>query len=160
MTPLCFWCGEPEVLEIAEVWTDSNFLLSTCCEGLLTSVSAGISDDPAWGRDLLRRLGAEELTGHRLRRVSDGEGCHPMLDWQLDLCPVAFSQARAFIARHHVHCPPPVIIWTVKRSIGGFDFWVVAVSRHSGHQRASPCAEGQPCVRSGAIHRPRRSRRL
>lgn len=135
MTPLCCWCGEPEVLEIAEVWTDSNFLLSTCCEGLLTSVSAGISDDPAWGRDLLRRLGAEELTGHRLRRVSDGEGCHPMLDWQLDLCPVAFPQARAFIARHHAHCPPPVT-WR----------WSHAV--RSGRQMVGVVTAGNPVARA------------
>lgn len=106
--PICWFCGEPEVLEIGEVWLDSNFTLDTCCKGLLTSVSAGINDDPAWGRDLLRWLGAEALTGHRLRRVSDGEGCHPMLDWHLDLRSVGFAQAQAFIARHHAHCPPPV----------------------------------------------------
>ncbi len=58
----------------------------------MDSVSAGINDDPAWGRDLLRRLGAEELTGHRLRRVSDDQGCHPMLDWQLDLRPIGFAR--------------------------------------------------------------------
>ncbi len=122
--PICWFCGEPEELEIGEVWLDSNFTLHTCCEGLLASVSAGISDDPAWGRDLLRRLGAEALTGHRLRRVSDGEGCHPMLDWHLDLHPVAFAQARAFIARRHAHCPPPVAhrwchaVWSGRQIIG------------------------------------------
>jgi len=105
VTPLCCWCGEPEALKIADVWLDSEFLLDTCCQGMLDSVSAGISDDPAWGRDLLRRLGAEALTGHRLRRVSDGQGCHPMLDWQLDLRPIGSAPARAFIARHHVRRP-------------------------------------------------------
>ena len=30
-----------------------------------------MADDPAWARDLLRQLGAEELLGHRLRRVAD-----------------------------------------------------------------------------------------
>ena len=123
-TPVCWFCGEPELLEIGEMWLDSNFTLNTCCERLLAGVSAGICDDPAWGRDLLRRLGAEELTGQRLRRVSDGEGCHPMLDWHPDLRPVGFAQARAFIARHHVHCPPPVAwrwphaVWSGRQMVG------------------------------------------
>jgi hypothetical protein len=104
----CWFRGQPEVLEIGNIWTDSDFQLDTCCQALLESVSAGMDDDPAWGRDLLRRLGAEALTGHRLRRVGDGQGCHPMLDWQLELRPVRFAQARAFIALHHRHCPPPV----------------------------------------------------
>ena len=104
----CWFCGQPEVLEIGDIWTDGDFQLDTCCEALLDSVSAGMDEDPAWGRDLLRRLGAEVLTGHRLRRVSDGQGCHPMLDWQLELRPIRFAEARAFIARHHRHCSPPV----------------------------------------------------
>ena len=110
--PACAFCGEPERLSIHDIWTDSNFVLETCCPALLESVSAEMDADPAWGRELLRRLGAEELTGHRLRRVGDGAGCHPMLDWQLVLRPIRFAEARAFIAEHHVHCPPPVIIWT------------------------------------------------
>ncbi len=117
----CWFCGQPEVLEIEQIWTDSNFQLDTCCPALLESVSAGMDDDPAWGRDLLRRLGAETLTGHRLRRVGDGQGCHPMLDWQLELRPVRFAQARAFIALHHQHCPPPVVIWTTCISTGAPD---------------------------------------
>ena len=72
--------------------------------------------DPAWGRELLRQLGAEELTGHRLRRVGDGAGCHPMLDWQLVLRPIRFAEARAFIAEHHQYCPPPVA-WRFGKSI-------------------------------------------
>jgi len=28
-----------------------------------------------------------------------------MLDWQLELRPIRFAQARAFIALHHRHCP-------------------------------------------------------
>ncbi len=87
-------------------------------------MSAGISDDPAWGRDLMRRLGAKVLTGQRLRRVSDGEGCHPMLDWHPDLRPVGFAQARVFVACHHAHCPPPVTwrwshaVWSGRQMIG------------------------------------------
>jgi len=135
VTPLCCWCGDPEVLEIEEIWEDSHFTLNTCCEGVLDSVSAGINDDPAWGRDLLRRLGAEELTGHRLRRVSDGQGCHPMLDWQLDLRPIGFAQAWAFIARHHAHCPPPVT-------------WRWSHSAWSGRQLIGVVTAGNPVARA------------
>jgi hypothetical protein len=30
-----------------------------------------------------------------------------LLDWQLQLVPVTWAQARAFIAEHHAHCKPP-----------------------------------------------------
>lgn len=50
---LCVLCGEPEMLAIADIWTDGNFLLETCCAGHLEQVSADMDDDPAWGRDLL-----------------------------------------------------------------------------------------------------------
>ena len=106
--PICWFCGEPEKLEIGDLWTDSNFVLDACCSGLLDSVAEGMNDDPAWGRELLRRLGAEEITGHRLRRVSDGDCCHPMLDWQLTIRPIRFAEAQAFINRHHAHCRAPV----------------------------------------------------
>ena len=131
----CWFCGQPEVLEIGEIWTDSNFQLDTCCTGLLESVSAGMDDDPAWGRDLLRRLGAETLAGHRLRRVGDGQGCHPMLDWQLELRPVRFAQARAFIARHHAHCPPPVA-------------WRFGIGVVNGHQLIGVATIGNPVARA------------
>ena len=106
--PRCLFCGEAERIEIWEIWSDHNFALDTCCAPLLEHVSAGMHDDPQRGRDLLRRLGAETLTGYRLRRVTDGEGSHLMLDWQLRIAPVRFAVARAFIARHHAHRPPPV----------------------------------------------------
>ena len=106
--PRCLFCGEPEELEIWDMFTDGTFTLWTCCPGLMDSVATGLHDDPAWGRELLRRLGAEALTGYRLRRVTDGQGSTPMLDWQLRLVDVTFSAARAFVARHHGHCAPPV----------------------------------------------------
>ena len=131
----CWFCGKTEVLDILDIWTDSNFLLDTCCPALLESVSAGMDDDPAWGRDLLRRLGAEVLTGHRLRRVSDGQGCQPMLDWQLDLRPIRFAQARAFVARYHRHCPPPVA-------------WRFGIGVANGHQLIGVAMVGNPVARA------------
>ena len=62
MTPiqpaLCQHCGEPSVLEIAEAWSDHAFLLDTCCLAAHEEVCAGMADDPAWARDLLRHLEA------------------------------------------------------------------------------------------------------
>jgi len=115
---MCWFCGEPEKLEIGDLWTDSNFVFNTCCSGLLDSVAEGMNDDPAWGRELLRRLGAEQITGHRLRRVSNGDCCHPMLDWQLTIRPIRFAEAQAFINRYHAHCRAPVVIWTTCISTG------------------------------------------
>ncbi|NPD66282.1 hypothetical protein HN018_23660 (plasmid) [Lichenicola cladoniae] len=103
----CLLCGEPEELSIHDIWTDGNFQLVTCCTGLLEQIASEIDADPAWGRALLRHLGAEELTGHSLRRVSDGQGNAPVLDFKLRLTPISFPAARAFIARHHRHCGPP-----------------------------------------------------
>ena len=103
----CLLCGEPAALSIHDIWTDGNFQLATCCPGLLEQIAAEIDADPAWGRALLRHLGAEDLTGHVLRRVSDGQGNGPVLDFRLRLTPVSFPAARAFIARYHRHCGPP-----------------------------------------------------
>ncbi len=105
--PVCWFCGEPELLEIFDIWVDGHFQLDTCCQGLLDSIATGMNDDPAWGRELLRRLGAEEITGRRLRRVSDGEGGHPMLDYKLEVRPVSFRDASAFVRAHHAHAGPP-----------------------------------------------------
>jgi len=103
----CWFCGGPEVLELAEMW-GHRFMWETCCEGLHESLCQEVADDPAWGRELLRRLGAEALTGHRLRRVADDGGAGLVLDWQLRVRAVAFGTAQAFVRRHHAHCGPPV----------------------------------------------------
>jgi len=97
LQPTCWFCGEPELLEICDIWTDHNLTLNTCCAGLLEEVAAEMQHDPEWARDLLRRLGAEALTGQRLRRVCD-------------VCAV--------VRRHHAHNAPPVFIWTTCISTG------------------------------------------
>ena len=107
--PICWSCGEPEVLEIADIYTDHTYVLGTCCPALLERVGADMADDPAWGRNLLRRLGAELLTGHRLRRVCDDTGTITLLDYKLEVQPVSFREAADFVAKHHVHCGPPLL---------------------------------------------------
>ncbi len=103
----CFFCGGPEELSIHEIWQDGNFQFSTCCAGLLEHVSAEMHDDPDWGRGLLRRLGAEDYTGHALRRVCDGKGNGPVLDHHIRIADISFPTVHAFITRHHKHYGPP-----------------------------------------------------
>ena len=42
----CLFCGEPEHIEIFEVW-GHEFMLNTCCEGLHEQLVAEMNDDPA-----------------------------------------------------------------------------------------------------------------
>lgn len=117
---LCLFCGGPERVELHEAWEDHSFQLSTCCEGLLQQVGWEMEQDPAWARDLLRRLGAEEMLGHRLRRVADDGCCGFVLDWQLRTAPIGFRTARGFVAMHHAHCGPPVV---ARFSAGVWNGW-------------------------------------
>lgn len=104
----CVFCGELEQVGVADVWADGTFQLACCCETMHDTVVCEMADDPVWARALLRHAGVEALTGHRLRRVADDGGCTMLLDYQLELRPVTFRVARAFVARHHQHCGPPV----------------------------------------------------
>ncbi|MFK4046384.1 Hypothetical protein HVIM_03893 (plasmid) [Roseomonas mucosa] len=103
----CCHCGETAVLELAEAWSDHAFQIETCCLAAYEEVCAGMAEDPAWARDLLRHLGAEVLLGHGLRRVAD-TGCGQLLlDWKLEIRPVSFAHAADFVRRHHAHNAAP-----------------------------------------------------
>ena len=106
--PECLFCGDPEHAEIVEIW-GHDWMIGTCCEGLHEQIVRDLNDDPAWARRLLRRLGAEHLTGHRLRRLADDGACGLILDWQLVIGPISHADARAFVARHHAHCRAPEV---------------------------------------------------
>ena len=116
MTRPCPWCGDAETLHILEIWDSHEFMLEACCFARHEQVVADMADDPTWARAVLRRAGVEELTGQRLRRVADDGGYAMLLDYQLELCPVTFEAARAFVARHHRHCAPPVT-WRFGQSV-------------------------------------------
>ena len=81
----CLFCGEPERLELLEIWTDHEFMLSACCDSLHENIVREMADDPAWACDLLRHLGVEQLTGRRLRRLVDDGGCGLILDGSLSI---------------------------------------------------------------------------
>lgn len=124
----CPWCGEAAVLELAEAWSDHAFLLDTCCLGAYEEACSGMADDATWARDLLRHLGAEELLGHRLRRVAD-TGCGQLLlDWKLAIRPVSFATATAFVRQHHAHnCPPTAWRFGAAITNGGTFLGVVMI---------------------------------
>lgn len=127
--PVCEFCGEERVLEIFDIWAspghrtdgDGNrvalgphetsggheFQFETCCEGLHEAVVEQMDDDPEWGRELLRSLGAEDILGHELRRVASDGGCGMLLDWKLDIRPVRQKEAKALIRAFHRHNAPP-----------------------------------------------------
>jgi hypothetical protein len=114
-TPPCLFCGEPEHVSVHEVW-GHEFMLETCCEHLHAQIVAEMNADPAWSRHLLRGLDIEALCGHELRRIADNGG-GMLLDWQLRVGPgLGRTQTRAFIARHHGHCAPP-LMWRFDAAI-------------------------------------------
>ena len=127
------------MLEIAEIWSGHEFQLETCCFARHEEVVAEMADDPAWATDLLRQLGAEALTGHRLRRLHDDRYSPPVLDFRLDVRPVAFPVMRDFVRRHHRHCPPPVT-------------WRFGASIYNGWTRIGVVSVGNP-VASAYMHR-------
>ena len=120
MSAICPWCGDPEVLEIADIWSGHEFMLETCCYARHEQVVAEMAEDPEWAVELLRHLGAEDLTGHRLRRLYDANFSPPVLDFKLDVRPVSFAVMQAFVGRFHRHCAPPV---TWRFGAGIFNGW-------------------------------------
>jgi hypothetical protein len=98
----CLFCGEPELVEIHEIW-DHEFMFETCCEGLHEQIVIDMGADPSWAKELLRRLDIEPLTGRRLRRVAE-DGCTGMvLDWQLQLGPGAGFHKQTSRPLRHPH---------------------------------------------------------
>lgn len=106
---LCDYCGEESSVQIAEIWTDHNFSLATCCDARHDEIVCLLNDDPDAAASLLRGLDVEALAGAELRRVaSDDAGASLLLDYQLRITPVSFSTARSFVGNHHTHNKPPV----------------------------------------------------
>ena len=113
--PTCIFCGEPERIEIFEIW-DHEMMFETCCEGMHEQIVDDMNDDPAWAQQFLRHLDIETLCGRDLRRVTDDGACGMILDWQLELRPINHGEARAFIDRHHAHCRAPQV-WRFHASV-------------------------------------------
>ena len=80
----CMFCGQPEHVEIFEVW-DHEWMFETCCEGLHEQLAIEMAEDPEWAKRFLRTLDLEVLCGRKLRRVADDGACGVILDWALEI---------------------------------------------------------------------------
>ncbi len=107
----CPYCGEPQILDVFEVWSDHNFMLDTCCEGLRDAAAQQLDDDyhqvdglrssSRWFAPIM-----EKAVGYALRRVIPHAGSL-LADYALSIRPVDFATALAFVREHHAHCRPP-----------------------------------------------------
>lgn len=101
----CEWCGEAVIEEILECW-GHEFSFDTCCEARHEILVEEMNCCPKQAAERLRHLSFEEHTGHRIRAV-DASTPGLMADYRLRIAPVAFRDAKAFVAAHHEHCRPP-----------------------------------------------------
>ena len=105
---VCPYCGDEAELDVNEVWAPRDFQLSTCCDSLHDLVCYELAQEDKDSSSLLRKLGLDCLGLGKLRRVVN-DGCGRLvLDWNLELCQVDWKTAKAFVAKHHEHCPAPV----------------------------------------------------
>ena len=132
---VCSYCGNPEMIEIADIWVGGEFQLQYCCDAMYEITVQEMADDPVWARAVLQRADVEHLTGHRLRRLADDGGCTMLLDYKLDLRPIVFSAARAFVARYHDHCRAPVA-------------WRFGMSVFNGYVMVGVVMVGNPVARA------------
>lgn len=102
---ICCYCGEEARAEIFEAW-GHEVMFDCCCEAAHDALLAELDRDGAEAAAILREMEAEALLGHELRRLSQANGQF-LLDFRLQLGPIRFGIAKAFVQRHHEHCPPP-----------------------------------------------------
>lgn len=124
---LCLHCGQPEVAELLEVWAPREFMIETCCEGMHEAVNEFLCEDPKAAAEWLNnlgqqpdaddggegdegcasiRVGLKDVCGGSARRIID-DGGQLVIDWNLEVVPVAQAVAKRFVRDHHRHCPPP-----------------------------------------------------
>jgi len=106
----CLFCGEPEHLEVLEVFSSHEFLLDTCCVGMHEVATEFLNDDAREAARLLQGRGLEILPFAAARRVVDHDG-QLLLDWNLEVVPVSQRTAKEFVRAHHRHCPKPPAGW-------------------------------------------------
>lgn len=103
----CLWCEGPEWVDLLEVWPDPDtgairdFQIATCCEGSHEGFVQDLSD---CSRKSVAAWFAAR--GFPIRQVYSD--CHHLrLDMGLEVRPITFKQATAFVAEHHRHNKPP-----------------------------------------------------
>lgn len=108
----CPYCRGPQLVELLEVWGPREFMLDTCCQGMLDAATDFMNEDPRGAARWLNNIGlADAVRGvpgcdAGLRSVAGANG-QLVLDWNLRIVPVAWGEAKDFIARHHRHWRPP-----------------------------------------------------
>lgn len=108
----CLCCGEPEWVDIFEIWPeDRAFMMETCCEGFHDLMV----DELNWVLDMghqERKQSLDWLTSlledyGMPARSLDSDCGHLVVDMGLELGEVSQKEAREFIKEHHRHNPPP-----------------------------------------------------
>jgi hypothetical protein len=108
----CLFCGEPEVAEVLEVWSSREFMLETCCHGMHEACVEFLNEDPKAAGKWLGSTGLNRVMrslqgyGGGVRRVIESDG-QLLLDWNLQVSPVKWAVAKAFVRDHHKHCRAP-----------------------------------------------------
>lgn len=116
----CLFCGEPESVDLFEVWIeDRAFMIETCCEELQNEIHENLA---AVSNDFWRALFADyNIPIRRVLTGTDGMFCYTTgapIDFGIDLVKsrrkdedvdgITLDEAKAFVKRHHRHNAPPV----------------------------------------------------
>lgn len=104
---ICPHCGEPLVIELAEVW-GNDFALSTCCEAMHEEVIWTLNEDADGAQELLRYMEVSDLVGRPVRSVCDDGMAHLVLNFELRIGSIRQKDAKRFITDHHTHNGAPV----------------------------------------------------
>lgn len=143
MKPTCTHCGDDELCELFEIYASGEFQIETCCLGMHEAVNEYLAElDPKEAARWLETLGhggdvapvLPVLRPEGLRRVIDDDGQF-LLDCNLRVVDVTLREAKAFVAEHHRHCPPPVS-------------WRFGAAVMNGSQRIAVICVGRPVARA------------
>lgn len=105
MTETCPYCHDEYMVDVLEYWPeDRAWMFDACCEGSQAEALDFAQTDP-------RGFGKwfEHQTGRAVRQSYESTvepGCL-RLDFGLQLGTVKQADAKAFVRKHHRHCPPP-----------------------------------------------------
>ena len=100
----CSYCGEEYFVDVLEWFReDRSFILDCCCEAMQEEALAFL---PLLSRKELA-LWFQASTGAKVRQIITGNTDTWCVDEGLELCPVTWQQAKAFIAEHHRHSEAP-----------------------------------------------------
>lgn len=128
------FCGEPEYVEITEIYGVHEFDLGACCTAMYDQAVDYLNDDPrAAAKWLGQSLGGNELGLGDMRRVVDVGG-QLQLDWSPRIVPVTWAEAKAFVDTHHRHNASP-------------RGWRYGAALHNGGERIGVVMVGRPVAR-------------